>query len=991
MIRIKGLHKFYSKGRPSEIHVLNDITLDLPEKGMVAVFGKSGCGKTTLLNTVGGLDTFESGTLTVDGKSILRDTDALRNAYIGYIFQNYNLNKTDTCFDNVAAALRLCGMEDESEIRTRVMAALENVGMEKYALRLPDTLSGGQQQRIAIARAIVKNPRIILADEPTGNLDEANTVMIMDLLREIARDHLVLLVTHEENLVDFYCDRVIEISDGRVLGERENAAVSGYTARDKNAIYLGELSHSEIESENTEIDYYGEAADKKIKLTLVNHAGKLYLKVGTPGVQILDETSETHLCEGVYKEDPRKDESRKKIDMSKLPPVQGTRFGRLFSLRSAIRSGYFASFKAKKAKGITLRACMALFAAAIVFMSAFFGTAFSDLRNAKNAYNHNVFYVYTKDGKTSEILNGAVGSAESGIDYIRLMRYFPDGDDTFYFRTGSFETFKQFEYDFSERLKANAVLLSAALTKNMNLLAGKREGLADEEILITSRVADTLLEASTLGYITEYKDLLGLVCDGYAVGDKSLRIAGVVRSSESAIYLSEIAAAKYVKENMLFSRYYALASDYKMTIPQGEAILMIKSRTDGVPIPALGDTVKLFGGDVKVTKIYEQGDYDAYLSKRNITKQTEEEYFGGLVLAENPGLSPESDAYKSAYKAKKNEHYFEYCDYYYEYIEEYLLELYFFRSDTFSLWLLAEKGIEEAKYAYTDYFYFKALQYKEQNGAYPKYDEAGELCKDLPDAHDFLLDYETLYSQEFYESDLYSGLHSTTYLLNEADYIALSARDGETHPSTTFVGPGVIYGEDEYGDPDFIDYDSVIYTVIHSSDPAKTERWLKTALTDLKDPTKHDAAILTPDAVFDELIREQMTDIVTSLVTLTVLLALMSLCMYFIMRSSLMSRIREIGILRAIGVSKKNLVFKFFIEAAVLTVLTVFIGFLVTSGFIFACFGISSFTAQILYYPVWLAIADLSLLFAISLFFGTLPVLSLLKKTPSEILSKYDI
>jgi ABC-type antimicrobial peptide transport system permease subunit len=183
----------------------------------------------------------------------------------------------------------------------------------------------------------------------------------------------------------------------------------------------------------------------------------------------------------------------------------------------------------------------------------------------------------------------------------------------------------------------------------------------------------------------------------------------------------------------------------------------------------------------------------------------------------------------------------------------------------------------------------------------------------------------------------------------------------------------------------------VVYTVVHSTDPEKTERWLKTALPDLKDPTDYHAAILTPDAVFDGLIREQTTSIVTNLVTLAVLLVMMSLCMYFIMRSSLMSRIKEIGILRAIGVSKRNLVFKFFIEAAVLTVLTIFIGFLLTSGFIYACFGISSFTAQLLYYPAWLALADLSLLLAISLFFGTLPVLSLLRKTPSEILSKYDI
>ena len=124
---------------------------------------------------------------------------------------------------------------------------------------------------------------------------------------------------------------------------------------------------------------------------------------------------------------------------------------------------------------------------------------------------------------------------------------------------------------------------------------------------------------------------------------------------------------------------------------------------------------------------------------------------------------------------------------------------------------------------------------------------------------------------------------------------------------------------------------------------------------------------------------------------MTVILVLMSVCMYFIMRSSLMNRIKEVGIYRAIGVSKKNLVFKFFIEAIVLTTLTVFIGYILNSGFLFRCLGMSSMIAEIFYYPVWIAGAVLAILYAISLFFGTLPILSLLRKTPSEILAKYDI
>ena len=173
---------------------MNGISLSLPESGMIAIFGKSGCGKTTLLNTIGGLDSLASGSIEIFGENLANDPDIIRNRYTGYIFQNYNLNVGETVFENVADALRLCGVEDEQVIRTRVLAALADVDMYKFRERTPDTLSGGQQQRVAIARAIVKSPAIILADEPTGNLDENNTVLVMDILKEISRTRLVLLI-----------------------------------------------------------------------------------------------------------------------------------------------------------------------------------------------------------------------------------------------------------------------------------------------------------------------------------------------------------------------------------------------------------------------------------------------------------------------------------------------------------------------------------------------------------------------------------------------------------------------------------------------------------------------------------------------------------------------------------------------------------------------------------------------------------------------------
>ena len=299
ILRIDNAQKYYNRGRENEIHVMNGISLSLPESGMIAIFGKSGCGKTTLLNTIGGLDSLASGSIEIFGENLANDPDIIRNRYTGYIFQNYNLNVGETVFENVADALRLCGVEDEQVIRTRVLAALADVDMDKFRERTPDTLSGGQQQRVAIARAIVKSPAIILADEPTGNLDENNTVLVMDILKEISRTRLVLLVTHEANLVDYYCDRVIEMADGRIVGDRANTGATGYVQRNKNDIFLGDLATRTDNLPGVSLTTYGDLpADRPVHIRLVSEGGRLFLACDTPGVRFLDETSEIHLREG---------------------------------------------------------------------------------------------------------------------------------------------------------------------------------------------------------------------------------------------------------------------------------------------------------------------------------------------------------------------------------------------------------------------------------------------------------------------------------------------------------------------------------------------------------------------------------------------------------------------------------------------------------------------------------------------------------------------
>ena len=1003
MIRIEKLHKFFNKGRLNEIHVINDVNLELGERGMVAIFGKSGCGKTTLLNVIGGLDKYAEGSLTIEGKSISEDTDVIRNQYIGYIFQNYNLNKTESCFDNVADALRLCGMTDEAEIEARVTAALANVGMEKYAKRPPDTLSGGQQQRIAIARAIVKNPRIILADEPTGNLDEANTVMIMDLLKAISKDHLVILVTHEANLVDFYCDTVIELGDGKIVGVKQNDAANGFAARDKNDIWLGELELCELKDDNAEVEYYGAKPEIPIKLKIVNNGGKLYVRIDSDKVQLIDSFSEVKLREGVYEEKAHANSVSQNIDMSKLPSVNGTRFGELFTFKSSLKSGYDANFKNRKKGKKLLRRCMCLFAAVLVFMSASFGTAFNDIIEARKSYNHNVFYIYTPDEDVSAKLNSALGSEESAIDFIRLTQSYPSGDTQVSFRVGSFETFNSTSTSF----RTNAVLLDASLIKDAELVEGKKDALGDDEIVITTRVADSLLDVSTFGYISERSDLIGLI-SGIGVRGKYMRIAGIVESKDSAIYMNELSMAKYMPKSALPS-YTDVASDYGFEASDGEAILVNMVSYANNVYPKAGETVMIQGKELVIKEVLSpRRTYDEWIEASDIKKKTEKEYFNELLKSENPAFANDAAALSIAVAKAMEERHYEYFDYYYEEARQFYADLFFFEPYDIHIWLYLEKNVEIAKFYLLSNEYAKAVSYKNANGRYPTITELKENFYNYLSPYESIGNYIAQYEQEFYSQDRVTPFSDPiTYLVSERNYVDFTKQLGETHHSAKRVH--FIYSDDIFYEdimPEMavssssvmLDMDinmmspyNAYYTVIHSNDPEKTEEWLNENFGDMEDPNEYQKALITPKLLFAGFIESRVSDIVTGLITMAVILVLMCICMYFIMRSSLMNRIKEIGIYRAIGVSKKNLIFKFFVEALLLATLTVFVGYLITSAFIFICTGVSALVAEVLFYPLWLALIVLAILYAASIFFGIVPIMSLLSKTPSEILAKYDI
>ena len=223
MLKLSNITKQYTLGG-NTINALRGIDLEFRENEFVSILGPSGCGKTTTLNIIGGLDRYTSGDLIINGRSTKEyrdaDWDAYRNHSIGFVFQSYNLIPHQTVLANVELALTLAGVS-KSERRRRAVAALERVGLGDQLNKVPSQMSGGQMQRVAIARALINDPDILLADEPTGALDSETSVQVMELLKEVARDRLVIMVTHNPELAETYSTRIVKLKDGLVIDDSD--------------------------------------------------------------------------------------------------------------------------------------------------------------------------------------------------------------------------------------------------------------------------------------------------------------------------------------------------------------------------------------------------------------------------------------------------------------------------------------------------------------------------------------------------------------------------------------------------------------------------------------------------------------------------------------------------------------------------------------------------------------------------------------------------
>ena len=346
MLKVQNVDKYFYRRRSNQIHVINGTSLEFGENGLTALLGPSGCGKTTLLNVIGGLDKVDKGKIYINGKRITGRTagavDKIRNLNIGYIFQNYNLINNMTVFENVAMVLKMVGIKDKKEIKEKVEYALELVGMYRYRKRYADMLSGGERQRVGIARAIVKNPSIIIADEPTGNLDSANTLEVMNIIKAISREKLVILVTHEESLAEFYADRIIRLKDGKVISDEVNKNVEGLDYRIENRIYLKDIKDNKTYGDGEHSLRVFNESGEKVDLDIVISRGNIFInsRNNRSRVEIVDDNSSIELVDDHYRAMTAEEAEARKFHAERFAASKPLKHSSVYNVFTMLASGF---------------------------------------------------------------------------------------------------------------------------------------------------------------------------------------------------------------------------------------------------------------------------------------------------------------------------------------------------------------------------------------------------------------------------------------------------------------------------------------------------------------------------------------------------------------------------------------------------------------------------------------------------------------------------
>lgn len=537
MIKINNLHKYFNKRKSNEIHVINNTTLEFQTSGLVCLLGNSGSGKTTLLNVIGGLDKVDSGLISIDDNNISKYNaskwDDIRNRHFGYIFQNYILLPELTVHQNLEFVLKMLNVSKE-EIEERIEYALKAVGMEKYKKRKPTQLSGGQQQRIAIARALVKSPKVIIADEPTGNLDEKNTTQIMNIIKKISKECLVILVTHERRLADFYGDRIIEIADGQVISDNIISSTGSFLQMDNTNIYLQEFNKDEYKNDNVNIKYFYQEEKKDIDLNIIFKDNTFFIQSKLENVKIkfIDKSNEIKVIDS--KKPVISPHNIDEFDYHLKPIEQGNQKNKSVikftdTLKMAI--SHLNGLK-KRQKLLFVTMFLSTIMITIGLLNLFNSRSINE--NDYVYYNKNTIQLFHDDDDFINLLDED--------DYIIVD---PDNSVASEFTDLSFNQTNYVNTTLSYRYNSNSVI-SLKVIENPNLILG-RMPTNRKEALIDKTLVDKYIDSSNfssvgLKHLEQFIGLKFVFGSRYSYNqleNNSYEIVGIVDNNNHNIYIND--------------------------------------------------------------------------------------------------------------------------------------------------------------------------------------------------------------------------------------------------------------------------------------------------------------------------------------------------------------------------------------------------------------------------------------------------------------------
>jgi len=556
MIALNNLNKYYNKGRSTEYHVINDISFEFADTGLYSFFGPSGCGKTTLLNVIGCLDTFDSGEIIYDEKAfdkyIPKSADEIRNKYIGYIFQNYNLIDTMTVYENVEVILAMIGIESKEERIKRITSVLKAVGLYNYRKRNVLSLSGGERQRVAIARALAKNPKVILADEPTGNLDSNNTFEVMNIIKKISKDRLVILVSHEKNLVDYYSDVIIQLEDGKIVGERINDNTNSLNHKDSRNIYLKDYAKTTSSVNNVITNVYSNSDLKNIELNIIYKNGEIYIKSNSVDkVHYINDNSEVQLLdisEEEFIKEHEKKESEFKIEEF-VEDTETTKKKKYISLLDSIKSSFKTNGFIKRNKFMRFAFALSgvIFASLFCSLSSIFAI---DKRDYKNIPNNVVAVeIEKKDEDNGLSINTLIDYAKTKDGYVSYQSPIENYKNYYYYiysfpTTASSMTYQLARFYQTENVsyeKPNYIYIQKANNKTYEITCGENIK-NDNDVVLSKWLAETILSSDNAkinGFTCE-EELIGLEVE-LSQGSHTNKyiICGFANIEADMVYVSE--------------------------------------------------------------------------------------------------------------------------------------------------------------------------------------------------------------------------------------------------------------------------------------------------------------------------------------------------------------------------------------------------------------------------------------------------------------------